>query len=453
MKCPEVQTWLLTGRSGVPSARDVERHVEACADCRRLRERIAHLDHCLRADVPAVDLAVRDRLLERLPAAAVVPPPVSAPVRARSGGVWLRPALAAAACLLIGFLASYLLTRSPSPSVPAPSVAQADDHEELVARFLQRDLRLAQTNDPGEQVVVLSSMADDLRAEALRLAQAGRAEEVPLVAGLYSQLVRQGLVKRAQALPAEQQPQVVTPLIEQLRATERDVERTSASARPALADFLRPMGLAARDGVAILSGQQVPAATGDTRPLLATPGTPRALLGTLVVQGIRLVEEEDSLRRADCFSDVADHFLHALRLAEAQGDAERAGRLEQHLGTLMDQGISPNLTMPVETLDEQRLTEVERVVGRINGLMQALEKGLALPPAATPVTLPDGSREARLKELDRNLKELEKAVKKLQHEEKKHGPPPKDKDKGPPKGKGPPPGKGRPPFVDKKDDD
>src|SRR5439155_21150184 len=88
----------------------------------------------------------------------------------------------------------------PAPDRPAPSI---------LLGAINRDVHLAQASGPVEQLDALVHLADDLRGEALRRVRAGTPDELPLLASLYDQVVRRGVVGKAAALPVEQKPTVV----------------------------------------------------------------------------------------------------------------------------------------------------------------------------------------------------------------------------------------------------
>src|SRR5205807_1845156 len=94
----------------------------------------------------------------------------------------------------------------------------------------------------------------------------------------------------------------------------------------------------------------------------ARTSTTRDLLAALVVQGLRLAEETDPLRKADVCNDVADHLVQSIVLASAGGDTERADKLGGLLGSVMDQGVASNLSK-VETAnpEDARVQEAEKV--------------------------------------------------------------------------------------------
>src|SRR5206468_10712566 len=111
----------------------------------------------------------------------------------------------------------------------------------LTARLLERDLRLARTTQPGEQLRLLGDMAGDLRTEAVQLARQGAREDAALVAGLYGRVVRRGVVGRALVLPPQQAQ--VRDALRLLQEAEDEIDEHDGTTAVAL----RPLGEAARD--------------------------------------------------------------------------------------------------------------------------------------------------------------------------------------------------------------
>jgi hypothetical protein len=399
MKCAAAETWLLAAEAadGLPGA--VRHHLDRCPRCRRQRERIDRLERLLAGQAPpAFPAAARDRLwreLERLPARSAAAP--------RERKRWPRPWIAALVLLSagLGWLLASRDGSAPADRDVAPPAALPRNEELLVARFLERDLRLTRTSSPGEQLQVLRDMADDLRGEALHRARQGAAADVPLVTGLYGRVVREGLVGRALALPAEQRPAQVAAVLRQLHEAETEADRAAVDVPAPAGVFLKPIGEASRDAQGSLRDGRLPVPGPGVEVALAADdaGTWRALLTVLVVQGLRLAEEEDPARRAD----------YSRELAELEELLRRAGRVANDL----ERARSSRLHGP----------------GPLHGL-----------PA---------SEAERLKELEKTVKELEEALKRMKKagsKGKEKGPKGKDKDKpdkaGPkgkekgPKGKG-----------------
>jgi hypothetical protein len=256
----------------------------------------------------------------------------------------------------------------------------------VVGRVLESDLRLAEVSTVRDQFQALSHMAGDLQAEALRLAREGSADDLLLVGWLYERVVCTGLAGRARVLSPQHQQETLPPVVKQLQETAETADRIAEEAPADLRNSLRAMGSAAREASQLLMTDRSPARpppSGWVSPGAVRQGTPRALLGALVMQGLRLAETDDPLRRADCCSDIADNLVQTILVASATGDTEQASWLGKHLGEVMDRGVERNLAR-AQVIDAEgaRKAEVERVSQRSAQATAALERNLERAPAA-----------------------------------------------------------------------
>jgi hypothetical protein len=153
--------------------------------------------------------------------------------------------LARAALLLVvlGGTTWAIVRLSESEPEESPQRAATADGEKLLAKLIDNHVQLAEGQSPEKRAQILVEMASDLRGESFRLAQAHADAELPAVADLYERVVRDGLVKRAKHLPAEQR----LALRAELRQTQFDAARLAAAATsPRAADALRQLAAAAR---------------------------------------------------------------------------------------------------------------------------------------------------------------------------------------------------------------
>ncbi len=297
--------------------------------------------------------------------------------------------------------------------------------DRLVLRFVDRDLRLADTLVAADQMHIIAEMADDLRGEALRHVDGASAESLPLLTELYDLTLQRGVVGRMRSVPAAERAELLRGLSERLDKTEAEVARVLERSPEDLALLLRPIHKATRQARERLAGLHLPAPAPPLR-LTERANSRQALLAALVLNGVRLAEEPDPLRRADYCSDVADQLLQAVFAASAQGEREQASLLSKRLGDFMQRGVSANLArVPA---DDPRIADLRQVMGRAAQILSALDRTLEnmTAPAATRQ---DTVSWQRLKELEFTLKDVEKGLKKVQKAYK-------DGAKGQHKGKG-----------------
>jgi hypothetical protein len=262
MTCEEVSAGLLERDDPLPV--ELRRHLKECRRCRRLRRRLQRLHEAVRRQpAPAMASAARATLLERLgppePATPAPAPPGPAPAlpAARSPWGW---ALRGAAALLIG--AGFWWSLTPGPPEPEGERPHANAplrDRDVLARLLERHLRLAEGLPPGERLRVLAGMAADLRSESLRLADAGKEKDLPAVAALYRQVIREGVMPRARGLAAGERRVVLRPLLDELRQAADEAERTARDRPAELARPLQRLAATAREArgqlVSLLEGK------------------------------------------------------------------------------------------------------------------------------------------------------------------------------------------------------
>jgi hypothetical protein len=255
-----------------------------------------------------------------------------------------------------------------------------------VPRTAGQDVRLAHALTPAEQIDTLMEMADDLRGEAVRLADPrsgapGSADELALLAELYGQVVRRGIGGRARVLPREARLALVPSLVQRLQRTEKDLTVLSENLLPARAHYLQPISRSAQE-VAVQLREEPKAPPGHPEAINWTGARP--LLATLVLAGLRLAEEPDPLRRAEVASDLAQQLALTVALVSAEDDSQQVAELGSTLGHLMEQGVAGNLDRAEEADPKgSRRAEAEQVRQRAAQATATLERNLAhAPPAA-----------------------------------------------------------------------
>jgi hypothetical protein len=190
-------------------------HLLECADCRAVRRRLAQIEsHVPLIPVPASRGAarVKEEILG-------LTHPRSQATRAVARSGWTRRlvrvglAVTALAVLLaagvyVGDWASRLAgpvvhkpRPKPEPAAPKKSDVPVPNSTDLARRILDCNLELAQTRNPQERVEILGRLADILNSETPGLVQERKAKELHVVADLYGRVVREGIVRRAQAFP------------------------------------------------------------------------------------------------------------------------------------------------------------------------------------------------------------------------------------------------------------
>lgn len=374
MKCDDARHWLLTGRSDAPPPAALERHLQRCARCRRQREQIKRLDAKTGTlAAPPAPADARRRLnarLERTPQQ----PPRRAP---RWGVPWQRIAAyaaAAAVLLTVGCLVGRMTTAPNEQVVQGPPtlptrVPAVTDRIAVLPRLVEQDVKLAAATTPAEQMTHLAGLADVLRGEALRLAKDGPREELPVVADLYSRVLRQGVLGRARVIPKEQRPVQVAQLAADLRSGRDQLLAAARGSEPIVSDCLSSLGAAALE-----TGQALhdpPAAASASAP----PPAP-SLLAAVVLAGLRLGESSDALTRAEVCSELAEQLAQALPLLPTDAKTEPLAPLGDQLSALIEKGVGDNLDVAAKTPATPTAPKVEQVRSRRDRACATLRRNL-----------------------------------------------------------------------------
>jgi hypothetical protein len=252
MNCAAVRKHLLAADAPSSATGAAARHLAGCDACRDWQRRWLQAEQGLPLlpvpDSSAARAALLRRLLE-VPVAEPVPrlirltaPPQPTPKERGLRKLALALAMAAALALFaVGW-------RLWPHQIERPGRA-----DPIVARQVQRDLRLAAARSPRERVEVLSDLADELRREAQALARQADADSLRVLARFYAEVVRDNLPAQARALPAEERAVVVAAVLVRLTEAESELQRLRAErGGDALDAPLSDIALAARDGSARL---------------------------------------------------------------------------------------------------------------------------------------------------------------------------------------------------------
>jgi hypothetical protein len=150
--------------------------------------------------------------------------------------------LGLAAALLLAVL-SWLGLQRWLATEPPSSKPVADA---LLASLVQRDLRLARAGTARERMEILAAVAEDLHGETHALAHAGSQEELTALANLYEEVVRQGILKQAAALPDADRRRDLAAISLRMAQTASRVEELAQALPERLAKPLHAIAATAR---------------------------------------------------------------------------------------------------------------------------------------------------------------------------------------------------------------
>jgi hypothetical protein len=194
MTCDAVQRRLLSLTEPRRPPTELRRHLTACVACRSVLGRLLEVEELVPA-IPVPPSVGRAALVHRI----LTDPTIRASVRDKAPKVvkvrsW-RPALAAAAVLLIGVV-TLVAVRRPWQS-PGTPVAPPDP---LLAKVVDCDQELAKAKTPAERLAGLTKLADTLHAQAKSIARVAPPDDLAKLAGMYQHVIEKGVRPQAARL-------------------------------------------------------------------------------------------------------------------------------------------------------------------------------------------------------------------------------------------------------------
>lgn len=253
----------------------------------------------------------------------------------------------------------------------------------LVARLVDRDMKLAAAQQPGERVQVLAEIADDIHGETANLVNHAESDDLMHLARLYHRVIHEGVMEQARIVPAEARDDILGPISAQLSRVREDAETTEHAA-PAYAGPMRLIADAAREASAQLQVKGSPATT--AAPARELPGVDRVrqlqqnreLIERLVQSSLYLAGAVDPLKRADVCGALAKFFALEVGLAATSHDGPRAVELGAHFEDVLKRGVAENLTVARRQIPygSTRDLEMRRVGREIEEAADPVEKQL-----------------------------------------------------------------------------
>jgi hypothetical protein len=424
MNCSEFRSRLLKAEDPSQPEEETRRHLVECAACAAWRSRLLQIEanvarlpiplstgraaavhRILHPDGPDLFSAAprkkpartppkppRPRLEEmpfelemdgafEMPAYRPAPESVLDGPRTRRRRAIIGAAVAAAGLLIVA--STWVITRRPSEQATIAEHARPPV-DALVARLVDRDMKLASAQRPGEKVQVLADIASDIHNETANLVNDVQSKDLMRLAEFYQRVVHEGLVEQARVVPPGEREDVLGPISARLSQSWHDAE-TTARDFPACAGVMKVIADAARDGDKQLhvkaAGAPTPVAT------RAKPTAERVqqlqqnleLIERLVQSSLSLAGAADALKRAVVCGTLAKVFAHEVGLAASSRDGPRALELGGHFQEVLRRGVGENLTVarreiPVgSTRDE----EMRQVGDELDAAAKPVEKALS----------------------------------------------------------------------------
>jgi len=380
MNCASAESWLLAARTAADLPEGVRGHVAGCDHCRGLQRLVSAIDRQAAGAVRPGDPAARRRLDTILAALPDPRPGVRRASRARSHVLALLFVAVGVVGWLVGWATGRVApTRPVEPTIPV--VAPPDPAPNPPNSF---DLRLAHfaaevtgQDAPAAFAASLTAVAQDIRAEAVRTAEAGRIRDTPRLVAMHDRVVRHGLAGVLARLPSDTRRTVSASVSAALALAGEDLARRADAVAPAVGELLRPLAESCAKGADQIRGAKGPAAP----PASEVGGGPD---DELIRHSVRFVLAESALAKADASADVSAAVAQLITSVAFDGRPDEASQLGVSLDAIILKGVAGNLdrTLAGQPTAAAR-EEAAGIRQRSSRATQALERNLAkAPPAA-----------------------------------------------------------------------
>ncbi len=256
MNCKNCRQLLLLQADFEPVPSEVEAHLGQCPACRRWQQRLAQVEKVvplLPVPLSETKSSFKERVLRGLELEPVAAPAVRRWFPRRwPAALWVG---AAAACVLLTvgvFLATYFSGSAPGPAVaiknPPPEAKEKTKETTLAGRLLEKNLELARASTPKKRLEALADLASLLERESQSLSEVAGPQEMTDLAGLFGRVVNDGIVPRANSLPAPERRPTLGPIRDQLDKAGRHAEKMARAASPEKRNTWLQLAAVARDG-------------------------------------------------------------------------------------------------------------------------------------------------------------------------------------------------------------
>jgi hypothetical protein len=151
------------------------------------------------------------------------------------------------------FLTGLLVWHSGSPPQMAHSTAQPAG-ESLASKLRRYNVSLARTEKPADGVSAMADAAEKLHARGRDTVLTASADDLADLADVYDSVVREGVMKPAEGLSADERRKILQPIAETLREAESQWQQLSQQngLPKRVQKALEKCAFAARDGHARL---------------------------------------------------------------------------------------------------------------------------------------------------------------------------------------------------------
>lgn len=374
MNCDKAIPWLLSARSEEALPGDLSAHLSACASCRSLRALLDGIEAMARASATSPSPATLARLAAALDSATR---PRSVSPRLRGSRLRNVATLATAAAIFcaIGWLAGRsggIVRIDPVPP-PAPDRTARIRPDPLIVRVAAQSSKLTYSPGKTERIEALMSMADEVRAEAMRRAASGAADDIPPLARVHNTLMRHGVAGCILAITPRERKPFAERFARELRSDEAGLFAAESRMPDAVAVFIRPLRESIRAAVADIESDRL------LKPAKEESDPTR--LETLIALSVRLAETDIPLQRAELSADMANVLAFATVLVALEADDQAVDKLSGYMDAVLVRGVGENLTrVEADDPDEKLKGSIRSVREKSGQSIAVLERNAGQAP-------------------------------------------------------------------------
>lgn len=447
MNCAELQTWILDSETPEQPPPGVVEHLRACGHCRELQTHLLQFEQQLAA-APLLPMPsqLRSSLMSQiaatpqaLPVGHVAPvqvAPVSpmVAIRPRRGGRRRFPlehvlgyAMAAVASIMLGMGIGYRISEqlrpppvivqvappaaAPTPEVEPPTTPEARptppeivessplptidlaqeaptvpqlattarllSDDELLRTLIQEHTETALAKTPQERLAQVSDLADLLWGQIVKEAEPNAASTGNLewLDDTLAAIVETDLPTIARQLPAKDADQAAA-MASRWEERSREAERLAVNAAYKAPEAFVQLAKASQEGSRRMVSK---GPLGKRRESDAS-----GLIPLVAEQTASLAREDHPVDRAECSTALAEGLAQEIMVTALRGDQKHAGRLGEHFGRVLEQGVAVNLQrVDKEKISYQQTRRYQQVLARAQQSVIMLNQSFeAAPPEA-----------------------------------------------------------------------
>lgn len=270
------------------------------------------------------------------------------------------------------------IANTPPPTVPQPATtARLLNDDELLRTLIQEHTETALAKTPQERLAQVSDLADLLWGQIVKEAEPSAASTGNLewLDDTLAAIVETDLPAIARQLPAKDADQAAA-MASRWEERSREAERLAVNADYKAPEAFVQLAKASQEGSRRMVSK---GPLGKRRESDAN-----GLMPLVAEQTASLAREDHPVDRAECSTALAEGLAQEIMVTALRGDQKQAGRLGEHFGRVLEQGVAVNLQrVDKEKISYQQTRRYQQVLARAQQSVIMLNQSFeAAPPEA-----------------------------------------------------------------------